>query len=348
MARATQVLSYDDQRVEPNDEDFHAVGADPTWSESYYFYFFDQTREIGGYTRLGFRPHDGWRDALHMLFLEGSRIGFCYEREAHRATDRNVKVGGTQLSMREPFKQWRLDFEGDSQDCPDGRVLATPRKERSAGWCDSTRARVALDYSGLAPPFYTERAGAGGHFEQPGSVRGEIRLGEELWPFEGLGIRDKSWGPRPWTNQTGASDRDELPDSPFGQGKGWRVYGIWLTAVFGSGLAFAVTASPTPEGGLRSQGYLVTEGRNYALRAIDVHTDYASAGLFHERCSFEAHFEEDHILRATGVVLNSGPSKIPHERGATIVNAAMTRFTLDSGETGLGITEYHSSVVRPA
>jgi hypothetical protein len=348
MARATEITRYDDQSVDSNDENFHTVGDDPSWSESYYFYYFDPEREVGGYTRLGFRPHDGWRDAVHMLYLEGARIGFCYEREAHTREQREVAVGGSQLAMLEPFGAWRIDFDGATQDCPDGRVLVTPRKERAESWCTEGRARLALDYQGLGVPFYAARAGGGGHFEQFATAAGELQVGDRTWPFQGFGLRDKSWGPRPWTNQTGADDRNEARDSPFGQGAGWRVYGSWLTAVFHPGLAFAVGVSPTPGGGMRAQGYLMKDGLNHQLEEIEVETDYAGTTLFQDRCRFSARFEDGTTLSASGEVLNNGPSKIPHRSGsATIVNAAMTRFTLDTGERGLGITEYHSSVERP-
>lgn len=344
--QATQIKRHADQSSDPLDETFHPIGADPSWSESYYFYYFDPRREIGGYTRLGFRPHDGWRDAVHMLYLEGSRIGFCYQREAHTLGQQRVAVGGTTLSMSEPFGGWRIDFEGSTQDCSDGRVLVTPRKERPAGWSAENVARVSLAFDCSAEPFYTERAGGGGHFEQPGTARGELQVGDRVWSIEGQGLRDKSWGPRPWTNQTGAQHRSEPKDSPFGQGDGWRVYAAWLTAVFPSGLAFAVGASPTPEGGMSSQGYLVREGCYHPLVELSLATDYSGSTLFQEHCRIEARFDDGTTLAASGEILNSGPSKIPHAWGATIVNAAMTRFTLDAGERGLGITEYHSSVRR--
>jgi len=346
MSRATHIAPSADQTADPQDEDFHPVGADPSWSESYYFYYFDPRHEIGGYTRLGFRPHDGFRDAVHMLFLKGSRIGFCYEREPHTRGERRTKVGATTLSMSEPFRAWRIDFAGETQDCPDGRVLVTPRKERPEGWCRANRARLSLDYQAVSTPYYSERAGARGHFEQSGTARGELQVGDETWSFDGLGLRDKSWGPRPWTNQTGAPTRPEAAGSPFGQGPGWRVYAIWMTAVFESGLAFAVGCSPTPDGGMRSQGYLVKDGCNHLLEEIEVGSEYTRESLFQTRCDFRARFDDGTTLDASGQVLNSGPSKIPQPHGATIVNAAMTRFRLSIGEEGLGLTEYHSSVRR--
>ena len=346
MRRATQATRHAPRRADPRDEEFHPVGDDPTWSESYYFYYFDPAREIGGYTRLGFRPHDGWRDALHILYLAGQRIGFAYQREDHDAKQRRPAVGATSLSMAEPFGAWRIEFDGELLDCPDGRVLVTPRKERAPGWSTTSSARLSLDFGGLPEPSYADREGDGGHFEQFGTARGELRIGEQTFPIEGLGLRDKSWGPRPWTNQTGADDRDEAPDSPFGQGPGWRVYGSWLTAAFSPDLAFAVGASPAPGGGLSAQGFLMKDGANHALTGFELACSYQGTTLFQDRCRFVAHFEDGTTLSARGEALNHGPSKIPHPVGATVVNAAMTRFTLDTGEQALGITEYHSSVRR--
>jgi len=64
----------------PADELFHPVGDHAAWSESYYFNFVDPTSGVGAFTRMGFRPNDGWADALHAVYLPGGRVVFTYGR----------------------------------------------------------------------------------------------------------------------------------------------------------------------------------------------------------------------------------------------------------------------------
>src|SRR5207342_2815433 len=66
--------------ADPADELFHPVGEHPAWSESYYFNFVDPETGVGAFTRMGFRPNDGWADALHAVYLPGGRVAFTYGR----------------------------------------------------------------------------------------------------------------------------------------------------------------------------------------------------------------------------------------------------------------------------
>lgn len=60
------------------DEAMHPTGEDRAWSESYYFNFVDPRTGVGMFTRMGFRPGNGWADALHAVYLGGSRVAFTY------------------------------------------------------------------------------------------------------------------------------------------------------------------------------------------------------------------------------------------------------------------------------
>ena len=56
------------------DEAMHPTGEDRAWSESYYFNFVDPKSGVGMFTRMGFRPGNGWADALHAVYLGGQRV----------------------------------------------------------------------------------------------------------------------------------------------------------------------------------------------------------------------------------------------------------------------------------
>ena len=61
------------------DELMHPVGNDPAWSESYYFNFVDPESKIAMFSRMGFRPNNGWADGLHVVYLGGDRVAFTRE-----------------------------------------------------------------------------------------------------------------------------------------------------------------------------------------------------------------------------------------------------------------------------
>jgi hypothetical protein len=56
----------------------HPTGEDPAPSKSYCFNFVDPGSGVGMFTRLGFRPGNGWADALHAVYLGGGRVAFTY------------------------------------------------------------------------------------------------------------------------------------------------------------------------------------------------------------------------------------------------------------------------------
>ena len=53
MAQTTSTAVVASQAPNPQDDFFHPVGDDPSWSESYYFYYFDPSQGIGGITLAG-------------------------------------------------------------------------------------------------------------------------------------------------------------------------------------------------------------------------------------------------------------------------------------------------------
>src|SRR5690606_38395745 len=72
--------------------------------------------------------------------------------------------------------------------------------------------RVALDITGISPMYGgrpvredgsdfevdAEKSFAKAHYEQHIAAVGTITVGDEVIDVDGLGLRDKSWGPRYW------------------------------------------------------------------------------------------------------------------------------------------------------
>lgn len=343
MARSSSVIKVEDQTVEPRDELFHPIGDHPSWSESYYFYYFDPTQEVGGITRMGFRANDGWADYMQIVFLKGSRIIFCHERRDMAKADENLTVGGLTLERGEPFDTWTIRFDGSGADLPEGRLLVTPRRDRPQGWERRVPLAIEIEFRRLADPYYMWREPSRGHFEQVGSASGWISVDGTRRGFTGFGLRDKSWGPRPWTD-TSKGVKKERTRLATGAAEG--LFNMWITSVVGPHLAFAMTATQDPSGELNSSGFLYRDGAYHSVKSLEIESEFEEGTVFHTSNAFRAEFEDGYALSGKGTILNVGPSKIAQPAGATLVNSGMTRFDLDTGDTGLGSSEYWIAVKR--
>lgn len=344
MARSTSSAVKVDQTIEPKDEQFHPVGDDPSWSESYYFYYFDPVQEIGGITRMGFRANDGWADYMHIVFLEGKRIIFCYERRDFSPADTDLTVGGLTLVPGEPFDEWTILYDGEGSDLPDGRILTTPRKDRPAGWDVRNGVKMQVNFKRAGDPLYMYRTESRAHFEQVGTVTGHIEVDGQRRELNGFSLRDKSWGPRPWTDTSKGAASGETVELAEGAAAG--LFTMWITSVVNENLAFTLTMFKSPSGEPGSVGFLFKDGEYHLTREVEIDTDFEEGTVFHVGNRLRATFENGHTLEATGTVLALGPSKIPMPGGATLVNSAKTRYQLSTGETGLGSAEYWIAVQR--
>lgn len=343
MAETTTAHLVALQQPNPSDDFFHPVGSDPSWSESYYFYYFDPRQNIGGITRMGFRANDGWKDYMHIVYLEGRHVVFCYDRKDMPAGDEDLTVGGLSLERAEPFQRWKIAFDGKGQDLDDGRILITPKRDRPEGWLKLADVQMEIDFKAVHDPVYMfGEVGERGHFEQPGVCEGFITVDGERRPFSGLGLRDKSWGPRPWTD----TKKGQKSVQPLAEGAAAGLFNIWITSVMSEDLAFALTFTQTSDGGIRGAGFLFKDGAYHQMLSGSIDSKFEDGGLVHQANRFTATFENGHVISGTGEIINLGPSKIPMPGGATLVNSGLTRFQFDTGESGLGSSEYWFAVKR--
>ena len=114
--------------ADPADELFHPVGDDAAWSESYYFNFVDPDSGVGAFTRMGFRPNDGWADALHAVYLPEGRVAFTYGRRTDLTPEVvdtlgpvDPAVGNLTLRRGEAFRRWDIVYSARH------RTWSTPR-----------------------------------------------------------------------------------------------------------------------------------------------------------------------------------------------------------------------------
>lgn len=123
----------------------------------------------------------------------------------------------------------------------------------------SDRVGLVYDFDGLHEPFsYTRNPArcpswmAEDRFEQAGTVRGELRIGERVVAFDQVAHRDHSWGPRNW----------RLPQH-------WK----WVVAQAPSGVALNAMLW-IARGEVGVNGYVLREGQPVALKDARWQAEY--------------------------------------------------------------------------
>jgi len=333
----------DDRKIitvlEPEDEFTHKPDPVPNYNESMYLNAFDLGQEAGGWFRLGNRVNEGHAEMSVCIYLPDGRVGFMYDRPKITSND-EMNAGGLKIEVIEPFKRLDVSYEGKVCLLDDPLQMADPRTAfRQNPMVDCS---VHLEWSGVSPmyggrPVYEdgteieqdpETSFAKAHYEQHGTVKGQIVVGDEAITIDGLGLRDKSWGPRHW------------------QALYWY---RWLPMVFSPDFAMMLSViGRDAEGtGIRAGG-MVLEGDEYKIL---------------EDCRIESTWDEnlyqtgmtcwakttDREYNITGDVLSMIPlrsrRKTPDgEQLLTRITEAMTRYECD-GQVGIGMSEYLDQII---
>ena len=327
------------------DEAMHPVGEDRAWSESYYFNFVDPKSGVGMFTRMGFRPGSGWADALHAVYLGGSRVAFTYGRrdigKDLSAYDGDLNVGNLALRCETPFRRWTVTYDGPAQDIPDGAILMTRAKARPEGWHTPSQLSMKVDVEALTEPHYAA-SGAHGHFEQSIRATGGLTIGGETIAFDGYGVRDKSWGPRNWggssTSGGGAPRAGSTPDAP-------NPFVFWFSMNFGPDVSMGGSCFRRADGTMRGEGWIQDGADMDTLVDVLVETRFRPGSILHDAVVLTARTGTGREIRIDGRVLNMCPTKIPFPGGATFVNEGLARFVM-AGREGFGIAESWHNVME--
>lgn len=345
------------QDTSVNHEGMHPVEDKPSWSESFYFNFVDPDSGVGMFTRMGWRPRDGWADALHVVYLDGSRVAFTYGRRDIGTDlsmyDGDLAVGGLHITCIEPHEEWEISYSGPAQDIADGAILVQPRKERAEGWYTPAQLDMTLRFSCTSPPHLTSSddptAEAHGHFEQAGRISGTITLGDDSWTVAGYGVRDKSWGPRSW----GANQHDDpAPESGSNQtdaaldptGPDATQFVNWWSVNFGDD-ATGGTAVRRPDGSMRGSGWMLRDGEMIGFKGVTVESTHRPGSMLHDTFRISGTTADGEAVVLDGEVINMCPTKVPMPGGATFINEGLTRFTWGD-RTGHGIAEQWHAIRR--
>jgi hypothetical protein len=157
-----------------DDSEIHQATAHPDWREAWWFVFFDQATGIHGVAYLYAYPNQD-RGACLFGLWQG-------DRGLHLVRDFNVpmskgadfrSIAGLTVSCVEPNERWSIGFRSES-------------------------VTLDLEWTSITPVYEWEWGGLVGsrRYEQSGAFVGSVTVGTSHWDFDGVGQRDRAWGPR--------------------------------------------------------------------------------------------------------------------------------------------------------
>ena len=167
-------LTHEDDSLHP------PVVADPYWSETHWFSFDQPGPNLSTTIYPVFRKNFEiaylavylWDESAHEPWL--ARYGKAYWHLPYPEMDvTQLRLGDLEYDCVEPLKTWDVRYR------------------------DGEQVEMQLRFEGLREPHLARKTAAGGHFDQPCRVTGEVTLDGERIEIDTLGIRDKSWGVRP-------------------------------------------------------------------------------------------------------------------------------------------------------
>jgi hypothetical protein len=231
----------------------------PEWNESYYFVFYDKTNQIGGMSRVGFKPNKPEGMTFFFLFLpDGSAAGYHATDQCEHYPSQLQVEQMTHVCVGDGT--WRYVFDGSMIVVKDPENLPEAR-EKPDLISDLLEVKMDLGFRPIHEEYeYSEhmtlealelgKKSGDKHWEQIAKISGSMRLGDtELKLKDVLGQRDHTHGIRDWT----------------GVGN-WFYFVIW----FNDKLAVNPAAIVTDDGRVGAGGFLFQNGKNIPIREIQV------------------------------------------------------------------------------
>jgi hypothetical protein len=190
--------------VRTADERNHSPGFDELWAESWHLDF-AQMGGLGGFVGLCLYPNLNvawwW---THLLTAEGLVAVRDHEVTPPR-TGLEIRADGLwgELVCETPLEHWSFGLEAF------GVRYDDPAEAWGAEWGERVPVGLDLEWELLAPPVEAPLPGplgpADGGYLQPGTVRGELLVGDGRIPVEATGLRARRWGRADWWDGTARS-----------------------------------------------------------------------------------------------------------------------------------------------
>jgi len=318
------------------DEDdlMHPNTGETNFNESAYFNFFDPTRRLGGFMRLGNRPNEGRAEMTLCLYLPDGRVAFMFKRSEIGGND-TFDAGGMRFEVRTPMRKHGLHYRGSCLlldrplDLLDPRAAFTanpygtaeltltydavsrvhggePRVRQDGGWVSANLEKKGEEF-------------AKGHLEQHGRAHGMLTIDGTKWEIDGFGLRDRSWGPRYW----------QAPD-----------HYRWLTMNFGAEAGVAAALTVQRDGRRRQGGYLYRPGsESEHIRKVEIETEHTGDEKLHAAVHVTLTLADGSIERIDGRVLAMVPLRNRREGVTTRIAEGLTAWRWGD-RVGYGWSEY--------
>ncbi len=322
------------------DDLMHPNTGESNFNESAYYNFYDRNQRVGGFVRLGNRPNEGYAEMTVCLYLPDGSVGFMFKRP--EISNNNAHdAGGLKFEVLKPFNHHRITYSGKVCVLKNPLEMAEPTVAFKNN--PHIRCELALDYRAVAPAWggeLREKTASGewksinpgsdpsmqfakGHFEQHGHATGTLKMTNASQTdigFDGLGLRDHSWGPRYW----------QAPK-----------YYRWLTMNFDETLGVAAMITVNRDGSEHPGGFVARKGRpNVNITRVEVETEFTGEQKLHDRIRATCHTEEGgEPLVVTGKVLSMIPLRNRREGTVTRIAEGMTEWRWGD-RVGYGLAEY--------
>lgn len=169
------------EQLTPADDSFHPpANSDRWWTETCWFSFDQPGRNLSATIYPLFRPNLNVC-SLAVYIWDGEACepwAVPYQRFlwhlAMPTTDlTRLDLEGLRYEVIEPLMRYRVAFD------------------------DRQGTTFDLDFTGLREPWLASKSKHGGHFDQPCAVRGSLTLRGEAIEIDCMGMRDRTWSPRP-------------------------------------------------------------------------------------------------------------------------------------------------------
>jgi hypothetical protein len=322
------MATQSDFRMEEKDEFPHRPDTSVNFNESVYTNAFDAKTRTGGWMRLGNRVNEGYAELSVCLYLPDGRIACQFGRPKIADND-GFSAGGLSYRVIEPFRRQAMAYDGDVYLIEDPEGLRDPKALFTTA--PKLRAEVAFEVSADSPihggeplrpdvPTMYGRDFSLGHFNQHTRAVGSMKVGGEVYPIDGHGWRDHSWGPRYWQ----AIYAYRLFIANFGEGRGFMLLKIWKKG------------EPA-----RRIGVLLVDGAYEEVIDLDVSTDW-TAKWDPRRVTIGVR-TANRAVQIDAEILTLAPLRNRREAGGEIlvsrVAEGFTRYSWD-GRSGYGMTEY--------
>jgi hypothetical protein len=308
--------------VKAEDDYTHPLGPEENFNESVYFNFFDRTKQMGGFLRIGNRANEGHAEMTVIVYQPDGSALFNYKRPQITSND-GWDAGGLKVDVITPGEVIRTTYEGSAVNLEDPRAMREP----GDAFKQNPHSRVKLDltHEGVGPIYgHVSEPGSGNdfaraHYEQHMRVHGTLQVDDgPVLEISGHGLRDHSWGPRYWQS---ISD--------------YR----WITGNYGDDLGMVISIVGDRVGGVFHKGQELIQ-----IKDVKLDTKYEGNTNYHQ--SFRAEVAlangEKHVVE--GKVKGFIPLRNRRAGQFTHIGEGMTEYVLDGKRVGYGLSEYLDQV----